>query len=173
MLRVGFGYDIHPVVPGRGLKLGGVAFPRAGFSLRGHSDADVILHAACDALLGAAGLPDIGVLFPNTAARNRGRDSLEFLREVARRLKQQGATIVNLDCTLLAEAPKISPQVPRMRARMAEALAVTSGQIMIKATTHEGLGCLGRMEGLASAAIALIEVAGKKKSLKSPKSRNF
>jgi 2-C-methyl-D-erythritol 2,4-cyclodiphosphate synthase len=158
MQRVGLGYDIHRIVPGRSLRLGGVTFPRAGFSLAGHSDADVIAHAACDALLGAAGLPDIGVLFPNTSRRHRGRNSLEFLAVVRRRLSQRAAVICNLDCTLIAEAPKISPRVPLMRRRLAKALGVRVGQVNVKATTNEGLGSIGRQEGLAALAVALVEM---------------
>lgn len=165
MLKIGLGYDIHPIVPGNSLKLGGVRFPQAGFSLHGHSDADVLVHAACDALLGAAGLPDIGVLFPNTSARHRGRDSLEFLQVAGGRLARQGTLIVNLDCTLLAEAPKIARRVPDMRRQMAKALKISPEQISIKATTHEGLGCLGRREGIAALAVVLVE----QKSKKNPK----
>jgi 2-C-methyl-D-erythritol 2,4-cyclodiphosphate synthase len=158
--RVGFGYDVHrcrPARPGRALKLGGVAFPRAGFSLEGHSDADVLLHAACDALLGAAGLADIGTLFPNTDSRNRGRNSLEFLSLVGKQLLRRGFHILNLDCTLVAEAPKIMNQVPLMRRRIARALNLHPGQVAVKATTNEGLGALGRKEGLAAFAVALVQ----------------
>ncbi len=162
MLRVGLGYDIHRSTRGRGLRLGGVSFPRAGFSLAGHSDADVIVHAACDALLGAAGLPDIGVLFPNTSPRNRGRDSLEFLAEVRRRLARLGLVTLNLDCTLVAEAPRISGHVPRMRRRLAKVLGLRPGQVNIKATTNEGVGFIGRGEGVAALAVALVETAPKK-----------
>lgn len=155
--RVGFGYDVHRTKPGRGLKLGGVAFPRAGFSLDGHSDADVLLHAACDALLGAAGLADIGAWFPNTDARNRGRDSREFLALAGQQLKRRGIKIMNLDCTLVAEAPKIANRVLLMRRRMAAALGIDPGQVAVKATTNEGLGALGRKEGLAAFAVALVQ----------------
>lgn len=158
-LRVGMGYDIHRAQPGRTLRLGGVSFPRAGFTLDGHSDADVILHAACDALLGAAALPDIGRLFPNTARKHRGQNSLEFLTAVRRELEQRHFTILNLDCTLLAEKPKIAKQVPLMRRRMARALGISAEQIGVKATTHEGLGAIGRGEGLAAMAVALINQA--------------
>jgi 2-C-methyl-D-erythritol 2,4-cyclodiphosphate synthase len=154
--RVGMGYDVHRVGPGRGLTLGGVKFPRAGFTLVGHSDADVVVHAACDALLGAAGLPDIGVLFPNTSARHRGRSSLEFLREVGERLRASGWSPVNLDCTLIAERPRIAGRVPDMRRRLARALDVPPSAIGIKATTNEGIGSIGRGEGLAALAVALL-----------------
>lgn len=156
-LRVGIGYDIHRAVPGRGLKLGGVSFPGAGFRLEGHSDADVILHALCDALLGAAGLPDIGQLFPNTDPRHRGRDSLEFLRAVSLRLKQAGYGVLNVDCTLLAQEPKIAAAVSRMRRRIGRALALPADQVNVKATTHERLGAIGRQEGLAAMAVALLQ----------------
>jgi 2-C-methyl-D-erythritol 2,4-cyclodiphosphate synthase len=156
MLRIGLGYDIHRVVKGRGLRLGGVSFPRAGFTLEGHSDADVILHALCDALLGAAGQPDIGVLFPNTSRRHQRRNSMEFLAAVAARLRRQGFQPVNVDCTLVAEAPRIASSVPLMRRRIARALDVPPTSIGIKATTNEGIGFIGRGEGLAAMAVALV-----------------
>lgn len=156
-MRVGLGYDIHRAVPGRGLRLGGVVFPKAGFHLEGHSDADVVLHAACDALLGAAGEPDIGVLFPNTSPRHRGRNSLEFLAEVGRRLRKKGFRVENLDCVLLAERPKIRDRIPLMRRRMAKALGIPPEAVGVKATTQERLGAVGREEGLAALAVALVE----------------
>jgi len=156
-MRIGMGYDIHRVVKGRKLRLGGVSFPKAGFGLEGHSDADVILHAACDALLGAAGLPDIGVLFPNTSRRNLQRNSLEFLTEVCRRIRRKGFIPVNLDCTLVAEAPQIASRVPLMRRRIAKALGLPPERIGVKATTNEGVGCIGRGEGVAAMAVALVE----------------
>ncbi len=155
-IRAGLGYDIHRTRPGRTLRLGGVSFPRAGFTLDGHSDADVILHAACDALLGAAALPDIGRLFPNTARCHRNRNSLEFLAKVRRKLERRHYRILNLDCTLLAEKPKIAKQVPLMRRRMAQALGISAGQVGVKATTHEGLGAIGQGQGLAALAVAMI-----------------
>lgn len=157
MMRIGQGYDIHRTKPGKGLKLGGVAFPKAGFSLDGHSDADIICHAACDALLGAAGLPDIGRLFPNNDPAHRQRNSLEFLSEVADKLQSLGSTIINIDCTLVAEAPKIAEQVPLMCRRMAKALGIKASQVSVKATTNEQCGFIGRQEGLAAIAVALIE----------------
>lgn len=157
MQRIGMGYDIHRTAKGRRLVLGGVAFPRAGFGLEGHSDADVILHAACDALLGAAGLPDIGVLFPNTSRRHFQRNSLEFLAEVGRRLRGLGIVPVNLDCTLIAEAPKIADRVPLMRRRIGRALDLAPERIGIKATTNEGIGFIGRGEGVAAMAVALVQ----------------
>ncbi len=157
MLKIGLGYDIHKTVSGKGLRLGGVTFPEAGFKLQGHSDADVILHAACDALLGAAGLPDIGQLFPNTSRRHRGRNSLEFLTEVGKQLHRKGYQPVNLDCTLLAETPKIASRSALMQRRMARALKISPDRISVKATTNEGLGAIGRGEGLAAMAVALVE----------------
>jgi 2-C-methyl-D-erythritol 2,4-cyclodiphosphate synthase len=155
-LRTGIGYDIHRIAQGRKLRLGGVSFPRAGFGLEGHSDADVLVHAACDALLGAAGLPDIGVLFPNTSSRHAGRNSLEFLQRIGRKIKAD-YVLCNLDCTLVAEAPKIASVIPLMKKRMARALEVSPAQIGIKATTNEGVGFIGRGEGMAALAVALLQ----------------
>ena len=156
MLRIGQGYDIHAIIPGKGLKLGGVFFPKAGFKLKGHSDADVILHAACDALLGAAGLADIGTFFPDNKKCNKNRNSLEFIKEVAKILKEQAFEIINLDCTLIAEKPKIASKVKLMRTRIAKNLGLTVDRVAVKATTNEGLGTIGRSEGLAALAIALV-----------------
>jgi len=153
--RIGFGYDIHPLAEGRRLFLGGVEIPSAR-GLDGHSDADVLLHALCDALLGAAGLPDIGRLFPNTDPAYEGISSLKLLREVAGRLAAQGYRVGNLDVTLIAEAPKIAPYVDAMRAAIAGALGLEPGLVGIKATTNEGLGSLGRGEGIAAHAVALL-----------------
>ncbi|MEW6517517.1 MAG: 2-C-methyl-D-erythritol 2,4-cyclodiphosphate synthase [candidate division FCPU426 bacterium] len=155
--RVGFGYDVHRTRPGRDLKLGGVAFPNAGFSLEGHSDADVLLHAACDALLGASGFADIGTWFPNTDPRHRRRNSLDFLRQVGGILRARGVSVVNLDCSLVAEAPKIAGKVALMRRRMAKALGILPDQVAVKATTNEGLGFVGRQEGLAAFAVSLVQ----------------
>ncbi|MCK5219474.1 2-C-methyl-D-erythritol 2,4-cyclodiphosphate synthase [bacterium] len=157
-MKIGLGYDIHKTASGKGLRLGGVTFPEAGFKLKGHSDADVILHAACDALLGAAGLPDIGQLFPNTSPCHQGRNSLEFLTEVGKQLQCKGYQPVNLDCTLLAENPKIASQVALMQRRIARALKISPDMVSVKATTNEGLGAIGRGEGLAAMAVALIEM---------------
>jgi 2-C-methyl-D-erythritol 2,4-cyclodiphosphate synthase len=162
MMRIGFGYDIHRIARGKKLRLGGVSFPHAGFGLEGHSDADVLIHALCDALLGAAGESDIGVLFPNSSARHFQRNSLEFLQAVAVRLQKRGFSIINVDCTLVAEAPKISPRVALMKTRLAKALGATAAQIGVKATTNEGLGTIGRGEGMAAFAVALLQQTPKK-----------
>lgn len=153
--RIGFGYDIHPLIAGRLLMLGGVAIPSPR-GLDGHSDADVLLHALCDALLGAAGLPDIGNLFPNTDAAYKGISSLELLRQVRERVGAVGYSVGNVDMTLIAEAPKISPHVPQMRTLIAECLHIEPARVGIKATTNEGLGSLGRGEGIAAHAVAAI-----------------
>ncbi len=155
--RIGFGYDIHPLIEGRKLFLGGIeiASPRG---LDGHSDADVLLHALCDALLGAAGLPDIGHLFPNSDAAYKGIPSLELLREVVRRLHDANYAVGNADMTLIAEAPKIAPYIAQMQAAIAAVLHVEPSQVGIKATTNEGLGSLGRGEGIAAHAVALLTV---------------
>ena len=153
--RIGFGYDIHPLVEGRQLFLGGIEIPSPR-GLDGHSDADVLLHALCDALLGAAGLPDIGHLFPNTDPAYKGASSLSLLAEVVRRVQDAGYAVGNADMTLIAEAPKIAPYIAEMRTVIAEALHVEPSQVGIKATTNEGLGSLGRGEGIAAHAVALL-----------------
>ena len=153
--RIGFGYDIHPLVAGRRLMLGGVEIPSPR-GLDGHSDADVLLHALCDALLGAAGLPDIGNLFPNTDPAYKGIASLELLRQVCGHVGAAGYQVGNVDLTLIAEAPKIAPHVPQMRALIAQALHIEPARVGIKATTNEGLGSLGRGEGIAAHAVAAI-----------------
>lgn len=153
--RIGFGYDIHPLVLGRRLMLGGVQIPSPR-GLDGHSDADVLLHALCDALLGAAGLPDIGSLFPNTDPAYKDADSIHLLHQVQARLEQAGYRVGNADLTLVAEAPKIAPYVPQMRERIADTLRIEPARVGIKATTNEGLGSLGRGEGIAAHAVAAI-----------------
>ncbi len=153
--RIGFGYDIHPLTEGRKLFLGGIEIPSQR-GLDGHSDADVLLHALCDALLGAASLPDIGHLFPNTDAAYKGISSLQLLHEVVRRLREANFVIGNADMTLIAEAPKIAPYIAQMRTTIAEALRVEPSQVGIKATTNEKLGSLGRGEGIAAHAVALL-----------------
>jgi 2-C-methyl-D-erythritol 2,4-cyclodiphosphate synthase len=154
-LRVGQGYDVHRFAQGRRLVLGGVeiAHPRG---LDGHSDADVLLHAIMDALLGAAGLPDIGHLFPNRDERWRGADSRDLLREVTRRVADEGWSIVNVDATVIAEEPRIAPHVATMRANIANDLGIEAPRVGIKATTNERMGFVGRGEGIAALATALL-----------------
>jgi len=153
-MRIGQGFDVHALVPGRRLVIGGVAIPYEK-GLQGHSDADVLLHAVCDALLGAAALGDIGRHFPDTDAAYAGADSRQLLREVRKKL---GAyRIVNVDATILAQAPRMAPHVPQMIANIASDLGIDPGAVNIKATTTEHLGFIGRIEGIAAQAVALIE----------------
>jgi 2-C-methyl-D-erythritol 2,4-cyclodiphosphate synthase len=156
--RVGHGYDVHPFADGRRLYLGGVEFPDAPRGLLGHSDADVVLHAVCDALLGAAGMGDIGQLFPPSDMRHKDRRSTEFLAEVKNRLDEAGWQIGNLDITVLAETPKVGPKSGEIKAAIAVILGIMPEQIGLKATTNEGLGFVGRREGIAVHATALLVV---------------
>lgn len=153
--RIGQGYDCHALVTGRKLVIGGVTIPHAT-GLLGHSDADVLLHAITDALLGAAGLGDIGRHFPDTDVQFAGADSLALLREITCRVTQAGYGIGNVDATIIAQAPKMSPHIGQMVAHVAEALGVAAAQVNIKAKTNEKLGYLGREEGIAAEAVALI-----------------
>jgi 2-C-methyl-D-erythritol 4-phosphate cytidylyltransferase/2-C-methyl-D-erythritol 2,4-cyclodiphosphate synthase len=153
---VGHGYDVHQFAEGRRLWLGGVEFPEAPRGLLGHSDADVVLHAVCDALLGAAGLGDIGKLFPPSDMRHKDRPSIEFLEEVKARLDAAGWRVGNLDITVLAETPKIGPRADDIRARIAVTLGIDTGRVGVKATTNEGMGFVGRGEGIAAHATALL-----------------
>jgi len=155
-LRIGHGYDVHRLVSGRALVLGGVTVPYE-LGLDGHSDADVLLHAVMDALLGAAALGDIGQLFPDTDDAYLGASSMELLLEVGKRLDDAGYCVVNLDATVLAQRPKLAPYRRRMRENIAAALTIDVSQVSVKATTEEGLGFTGRGEGIAAHAIALIE----------------
>ena len=155
-LRIGQGYDVHRLAEGRALILGGVAIPYEQ-GLDGHSDADVLTHAIMDALLGAAGLGDIGKLFPDTEERYRGISSLLLLRKVGELLKIKGWQVVNLDSTIVAQAPKISPYREAMRRNLAEALGIDEASVSVKATTEERLGFTGDGSGMAAQAIALIE----------------
>jgi 2-C-methyl-D-erythritol 4-phosphate cytidylyltransferase/2-C-methyl-D-erythritol 2,4-cyclodiphosphate synthase len=157
--RTGFGYDVHAFAEGRPLWLGGVHIPHAR-GLAGHSDADVLLHAVCDALLGAAAMGDIGVLFPDTDAAHKDRPSIEFLQEVTRRLAAAGWQIVNVDVALLAEEPRIGPYRPQMTAVIADGLHIAPTHVNIKATTSEGLGFVGRREGIACWAVATLTRGG-------------
>ena len=154
-MRVGIGYDVHRLAPHRKLVLGGVEIP-FDKGLAGHSDADVLTHAIMDALLGAAGLPDIGALFPTDDPRYAGASSLKLLQHVAELLAQHGLSVGNIDATVIAERPKIAPVAQAMRQRLGESLGVPPERIAIKATTNEGLGFLGRAEGIAAIAVALL-----------------
>ncbi len=155
MIRVGLGYDVHALVPGRRLVLGGVQI-ESSRGLLGHSDADVLLHAITDAVLGAAGLGDIGRLFPDTDPRHRGADSLELLRLAADRVRAAGWTIANVDAVVVARQPRIAPHVAAMRARIAPVLNVAEDAVGIKGKTSEHLGFTGRGEGIAAQAVALL-----------------
>jgi len=157
MIRTGIGYDVHRLVSGRPLILGGVEIAHSQ-GLDGHSDADVLCHAIADALLGAAGLPDIGHYFPPGDESIRGISSLEILRQVASELRALGAQLHNVDATLIAERPKILPHVPLMRERIAAALSVHPSQIGVKATTNEMLGFAGREEGICALATACLDL---------------
>ena len=155
-MRVGHGYDVHRLVEGRKLILGGVEIPWEK-GLLGHSDADVLLHALMDAMLGAAALGDIGQHFPDSDERYAGADSLRLLTEVARLLNEAGYRLVNADCTILAQRPKLMPHLPQMRANIARALEADVDAISVKATTEEGLGFTGDGSGIAAHAVVLIE----------------
>lgn len=155
-LRIGQGYDVHRLTEGRELILGGETIPYEK-GLLGHSDADVLLHAVMDALLGAAALGDIGHLFPDSSEEFRGISSLTLLRRVGRVLASEGYRVVNIDATLLAQAPKIAPYRDKMRANIAKALQISLSQVSVKATTEEGLGFTGEGLGMAAHAIALLE----------------
>ncbi len=157
-IRVGTGYDVHAFAEGRPLVLGGVTIPHER-GLRGHSDADVLSHAIGDAILGAAGLGDIGIHFPDTDARYRGISSLVLLQRIIDALGESGYTVTNVDATVVAERPKLSPFVPRMRSRIGEALGLPDDRVSIKATTSEKLGFTGREEGIAAHAVVLIRSA--------------
>ena len=155
--RVGLGYDIHPIAKGRALVIGGERF-EADWGLDGHSDADVLLHAIGDALLGAAALGDLGTHFPPSDARWKDASSLDLLRRIRALLEGAGARIVNVDATLIAEAPRLAPARDRIRANIADAIGVGVERVSVKATTNERLGTLGRGEGIAACAIAMVVV---------------
>ncbi|HIS15965.1 MAG TPA: 2-C-methyl-D-erythritol 2,4-cyclodiphosphate synthase [Candidatus Scatomorpha merdavium] len=155
-MRIGQGYDVHRLVEGRKLILGGVEI-EYDKGLLGHSDADVLVHAIMDALLGAAALGDIGKLFPDSDPAYEGADSLALLREVGKRLRAEGFEIGNLDSTVIAQAPKLAPHIQRMRANIAAALDVDVARVSVKATTEERLGFTGSGQGIAAQAVALIE----------------
>ena len=154
-MRIGQGFDAHALVTGRKLVIGGVEIPHET-GLAGHSDADVLIHALCDALLGAAGLGDIGAHFPDSDARYKDIDSRKLLREVAQLLKRKKLRVVNVDATIIAQAPKMAPHISAMRANLASDLGIAVDAVNIKAKTTERLGFVGRGEGIAAEAIALL-----------------
>ncbi len=155
-MRIGHGYDVHRLVEGRKLILGGVDVPYER-GLLGHSDADVLTHAVMDALLGAAALGDIGKLFPDNDPAYEGADSLALLKRVVEVLEENGYTVGNVDATVLAQRPRLAPHIPLMREKIAAAMGVDPGRVSVKATTEEGLGFTGTGEGMAAHAVALIE----------------
>jgi 2-C-methyl-D-erythritol 2,4-cyclodiphosphate synthase len=157
MVHVGIGYDVHALVAGRKLILGGVDIPHAK-GLDGHSDADALMHAICDAILGALGEADIGHFFPNTDPRWKNAPSKVFLGEAARQVAKRGGKIVNVDATVIAQAPKIFPHIAAMKKNLATALGVPEKKIGVKATTNERLGFAGREEGIAAMAVAGVDL---------------
>ena len=154
-MRIGHGYDVHRLVPGRKLVLGGVTVPHET-GLLGHSDADVLNHAVMDALLGAAALGDIGGMFPDTDPAYEGADSIALLRAVIARLAERGSVVGNIDCTVIAQRPKLKAFIPQMRANLAAACGIAEGAVNVKATTEERLGFTGREEGIAAHAVCLL-----------------
>jgi len=155
-MRIGHGYDVHKLVPDRELILGGVKIPFA-LGLLGHSDADVLLHAVSDALLGAAGLGDIGRHFPDTDPKYKGADSLELLKTVGQKVAAAGYRISNIDVTLIAQRPKVKDHIGAMQGNIASALELDVGRVNVKATTEEGLGFTGSLEGISCHAVCLLE----------------
>lgn len=159
MIRVGIGYDVHRLVPDRKLILGGESIPYKK-GLLGHSDADVLVHAACDALLGAAGLGDIGEQFPDTDPAWKDVSSMVFLQEVYQKVQSKGWELINMDATVLAEAPKLGSRKLQMARNMAQCMGVSDGRITVKATTTEGLGEIGAGAGVAAMCVALLQFVG-------------
>lgn len=155
-MRIGHGYDVHRLTGGRALILGGVSIPYP-LGLDGHSDADVLLHAVMDALLGAAGLGDIGVHFPDTDPKWKGADSVELLRRVGEMIGAAGCRVGNVDVTMIAQRPKLRAYIPRMEENIASALGIDAGRVNVKATTEEHLGFTGAGEGMACHAVCLLE----------------
>jgi 2-C-methyl-D-erythritol 2,4-cyclodiphosphate synthase len=158
-MRVGFGYDVHALVTGRPLFLGGIEIPYL-FGLKGHSDADVLLHAICDALLGAIGEGDIGKHFPDSDSQYRDIRSTVLLKRVRNKINEKRFHLLNIDATLVAQRPKLSEFIPRMVKQIADVLEIEPGRINVKATTTEGLGFAGRGEGIGAYAVALVEEEG-------------
>ncbi len=155
-MRIGHGYDVHRLVPGRELILGGIRIPFE-WGLLGHSDADVLTHAVMDALLGAAGLADIGAQFPDSEEKYKDADSIGLLTQVGQKLKDSGFTVINIDATVIAQQPKLKDYIPKMRAKMSAALDLPAEGINVKATTEEGLGFTGALEAIAAHAVCLLE----------------
>lgn len=155
-LRIGLGTDLHALAPGRRLILGGVDIPHAQ-GLVGHSDADVLAHAVCDAILGALGLPDMGMRFPAADERNRGRSSLEFIEEVAAEARARGYAVSAIDTVILAEAPRLGPHLEAMRLRLAHATGCAPDRVGVKAKRAEGIGAIGRHAGIMAQAVALLQ----------------
>ncbi len=156
-MRVGHGYDVHKLVEGRKLILGGVEIPYA-LGLLGHSDADVLVHAVMDALLGAAGMGDIGGLFPDTDPAYKGADSMMLLSEVCRKIGEKGFCVSNIDATVIAQKPKLKPYINQMKINIADVCKIDADCVNVKATTEENLGFTGRMEGISAHAVCLIDV---------------
>jgi len=154
-MRVGFGYDVHALVTGRSLFLGGIEIPYL-FGLKGHSDADVLLHAICDAILGAIAEGDIGKHFPESDPQYRGVRSTVLLKKVMSRMREKGFHLLNIDATIVAQRPKLSDFIPRMVKEIATVLDIDTGRVNVKATTTEGLGFTGREEGIAAYAVVLV-----------------
>ena len=154
-VRVGVGYDSHRLVPGRPLKLGGVLIP-SDVGLLGHSDADAICHAVTDAILGAAGLGDIGEIFPDTDPANKDRDSIKMLEAAVKRIATAGYRVNQVDVSVVAESPRIAPHREKIRARLASALGIDSASVSVKGKSNEGMGWIGRKEGLACIAVATL-----------------
>ena len=155
-MRIGHGYDVHKLVEGRDLIIGGVKIEYE-LGLLGHSDADVLLHAVSDALLGAAGLGDIGKHFPDTDPQYKGADSLLLLKVVAERVREAGYRVSNIDVTMIAQKPKLRPHIPQMEANIASAVGIDVSRVNVKATTEEKLGFTGNMEGMSCHAVCLLE----------------
>lgn len=158
MIRIGHGYDVHPLVAGRDLILGGVKIPHSK-GLHGHSDADVLVHAICDACLGAAGLGDIGRHFPETDPQYKNIDSRKLLRKVKEAIAERGWKVANVDSTIVAQAPRVAPYLAQMITHIASDLGIATENVNVKATTTERLGFAGREEGIAAHAVALLEHA--------------
>jgi len=156
MMRIGHGYDAHAFTPGRPLRLGGITIPHER-GLAGHSDGDAVIHALCDALLGAAGLPDIGHHFPDTKAEHADADSRNFLTHTMTLLRERNLHLLNADITILAQEPKLAPHLEAMRTELARTMQLPPEHINIKATTTDGLGAIGQRQGIAAHAVALLQ----------------